>query len=250
MLRRHKLVLMTEDNTPRGAAHSVLKSLIFDVTTDRGTFHFNDGHWYRVEPAFIESLEEYLDARCADMPLPEYNHPTEGAYNLAVAEGDDRFICLDRTNISPTGQAPVEPCDLYAVEDDIATFYHVKVSTHSSALSHHFNQGATALELLRSEPASLEKLRSLLERKAPAEFHATLLEPLANKLHSVKYAIVTHKTKENKTRNLPLFSRISLRRTMRFFDVADVQAVFGFVSDTRPPAEGRPKKRKPKASSG
>ena len=204
-LKRHKLVLTKEDGAPRDIPHQILKSLIFDCTFDGETYHLAEAAWYKVEPTSHEKLNSYLDTVCADLTLPPYNHASEGVYNESVPAANGSFVCLDTENISPTGQTQVEPCDLYAVEDDRAVFFHVKVSTLSSALSHHFNQGANALELILLEEESLTKLKALIKSKAPAVAYASLVAPLDKSSHRVVFAIVTHKPKQKKSLNLPLF---------------------------------------------
>lgn|SRR5258708_275302 len=71
-------------------------------------------------------------------------------------------ICLDETDISPTGQSQIEPCDLLTDADETAVFYHIKRSTLSSQLSHLFNQGMNAIEAVKIEPQSLGKLIELI----------------------------------------------------------------------------------------
>ena len=63
------------------------------------------------------------------------------------------------------------------------------------------------------------------------------------KFHVV-FGIITHKEKAAKSENLPLFSRISLRRVMKDLQLMSVKACYGFINDASPKTEGKKKARK------
>ena len=244
---KHQLKLVDEDNTPKGNNYSVLKCFVFDTSLPdgSGTYHLTEGNWYKVENDYVTKLQAFLDPLCADLPLPVYTHRTEGEYNKAVAEGDDAYLCFDMKSISPSGQSQVEPCDLYAVHDALGTFYHIKVSTFSSQLSHLFNQGTNAIELLKMEEAARDKLDTLVEDSGISDKKRNMFGgPLADQKYSIVFGIVTHKDKARKSLNLPLFSRVSLMRNMKSLKLMSIPAVFGFIDDQSPKKEGKKKKRK------
>lgn len=245
-LHRHALVLTDEDGSPRDR-YSVFRSLVFDTTLEGAegeTFHLCEGNWYRIDNSYIARLSDYLDPLCMDSDLPPYDHPSEGAYNEAVADGDAAVICLDRKNISPDGQSQVEPCDLLALRDGVATFYHVKVSTLSAQLSHLFNQGVNAVELLRLEPQAVDRLEALIRESLVGGDPSLLVALVRNRKYRVVFGIVTRKDPDGRSQNLPLFSRISLMRSMKAFELMDVQARVAFVNDGSEGSEGWKKKRK------
>lgn len=250
-LRRHDLVLADEDGKPRDR-HSIFKSLVFDVTlagATNDTFHLSEGNWYKIDNHYIVRLGAFLDPHWAASNLPPYDHSGEGKYNTAVADGDTDFICLDQKSISPIGQTQVEPCDLLRAVGDTADFYHVKVSTLSAQLSHLFNQGVNAIELLRLEPDSTARLEALI-RGGIAEAKAdTLVALIKGQKCRVIFAIVTRKDAAARALNLPLFSRISLMRSLRTLQLMSVEAQFMFVEDRTGGTEGRKKKRNKKAIS-
>ena len=62
--------------------------------------------------------------------------------------------------------------------------------------------------------------------------------------HHVVFAIVTHKDAKGKSKNLPLFSRISLMRNLKALQVRGVKGSFGFIEDKTPKTEGTKKKRR------
>ncbi|MBN4016436.1 TIGR04141 family sporadically distributed protein [Rhodospirillaceae bacterium AH-315-P19] len=249
-LRRHVLRLTDENGSTRDN-HSIFKSFIYDTTLDGGgeTYHLTEGNWYKVNNDYIVKLEAFLDPLCADLLLPAYTHNGEGAYNAAVAANDASYLCLDKTDISPTGQTQIEPCDLYSVTDDHAVFHHVKRSTLSKQLSHLFNQGANAVELLKLEEEAVEKLKQLINNKTAGSI-AAFSAPIDAKSFEVVFAIITHKDKANKSKNLPLFSRVSLMRNMKALQLMSVKASYGFIVDQTSKAVGKKKPRKKKADGG
>ncbi|MGX4768763.1 DUF6119 family protein [Bradyrhizobium guangdongense] len=229
-IKKHRLLLTTEDGTQRDA-HTIFKSLIFDAQLDGVSYHLCEGNWYRVEKEYMARIKKFLDPLCEKIALPPYDQSSEGAYNQKVAEADPSLVCLDQENISPKGQTAVEPCDLYSVSDGYAVFDHVKVSTLSSKLSHLFNQGTNAVELLRAEEVAALNLEQLIKAKAKPEKVDALLAPLKAAKFSVRFVIVTHKDEARKSENLPLFSRISLMRNMKALQIRGIRGAYGFVPD-------------------
>ena len=247
-LRRHVLVLTDENGNSRDR-FSIYKSLVFDTSLEGAegeTFHLCEGNWYRIENTYIARLSAYLDPLFAASDLPAYAHASEGKYNAAVAAGDAAIACLDTQNISPDGQSAVEPCDLLTVRDGVATFYHVKVSTLSAQLSHLFNQGVNAVELMRLEPQSVDKLEVLIHNLLAGGDPDALLALVRNRVYRVVFGIVTRKDPAGRSLNLPLFSRISLMRAMQALQLMDVPGSVIFIADQSIAADGRKKKRKKK----
>jgi uncharacterized protein (TIGR04141 family) len=247
-LRRHALVLADEDGNARDR-YSIFKGLVFDTTlagAQDETFHLTEGNWYRVEDNYITRLADYLDPLCVPSDLPPYDHASEGEYNAAVAVGDSTIACLDRQNISPDGQTAVEPCDLLTVRDGVAAFYHVKVSTLSAQLSHLFNQGVNAVELMRLEPQAVDRLEGLIRDALAGGDPDVLVALVRERKYRIVFGIVTRKNPAERSANLPLFSRISLMRGMKALQLMDVPGSVIFISDQVAVAAGRKKKRKKK----
>lgn len=236
-IKKHRLLLTSEDGSQRDG-HTLFKSLIFDTQLDGASYHLCEGEWYRVEKDYMVRIQKFLDPLCVNIALPAYEQSSEGAYNQAVAAANPDFICLDEENISPKGQSPVEPCDLYSVSNSCAIFDHVKISTLSSKLSHLFNQGTNAVELLRAESEALDNLKKLIKAKAKPDKLDTFLAPLKASNFSVRFIIVTHKDGSNRSANLPLFSRISLMRNMKALQIRGIKGAYGFVPDVALKAGG------------
>ncbi|HEX2253041.1 MAG TPA: DUF6119 family protein [Thermoanaerobaculia bacterium] len=231
-LRRHRVQITDEDGNPRGSSPPIYKCLVYDTThgAEGATYHLIDGSWYRVDSKYIDRLSNFLDPLCVELPLPPFTMQSEGDYNAHVAANDPGFLCLDRSNISPSGQTQIEACDLYTLEEAGGIFYHVKRSTLSAQLSHLFNQGTNALEVLRLEPEADQKLRNLIQERA-ADRAAEFLSPIDRRDLGVRFAIITHKDARLRSANLPLFSRISLQRSIKALRIMGVEGSFGFVPD-------------------
>ncbi len=249
-LKKHNLVLTNEDGQPRGDRPSILKCLIFDTTLDGGaeTYHLCEGNWYQVNGDYVSSLSDYLDPLCADTTLLAYNHADEAAFNVACADASPARLCMDKGDISPDGQKQVEPCDIFEVVENVIVLHHVKKSTVSALLSHLFNQGLNSIQLIRDEEQALENLKALAADKAPDGQEAEFLDAFDGRNYKVVFQIVTHKDKDDKSLNLPLFSRISLKRTMKELRRMGIEAEYCFVENQAPQTEGKKRKRKKKAT--
>lgn len=248
--KSHKLLLTDEDGNPR-ETYSLFKCFIYSTSLGEArkeTYHLNEGDWYKVDNDYIDKLNDYLDQLCGNLGLPDFNHGSEGDYNEAVAANDPRFLCLDKKNISLPGQNSVEPCDLYSVDNGSAVFHHIKRSTFSAKLSHLFNQGVASIELLKLENRPVDKLKSIIEEIAAEDEKNRFKEPLEleEARFRVEYGIITHKDKEAKSENLPLFSRIILRRVMKHMRIIGVEAIYGFIKDSLPQRPGKKKPSKAK----
>jgi uncharacterized protein (TIGR04141 family) len=251
-IKRHCLVLTDPDGQPRGDRPSILKCLIFDTTLDGGaqTYHLCEGNWYQVNGDYVSALSDYLDPLCAETTLPAYNHDDEAAFNLACTLAAEARLCMDKGNISLVGQKQVEPCDIFEVSDDKIVLHHVKKSTVSATLSHLFNQGLNSIQLIRDETEALENLKALAADQAPDGEEAAFLEAFEGKNYKVTFQIITHKNKDDKSLNLPLFSRISLKRTMKELRRMGIEAEFCFVENQAPRKDGTKRKRNKKAAAG
>ncbi|MFQ6163427.1 DUF6119 family protein [Sinorhizobium meliloti] len=252
-------MMLTDVDGAAGRSYSVYRSLIYDGEPpgEGLVYHLCEGKWYRVEKSYIERLKNYLDAKCSDSDLPPYNHDaekdgkavySEGGYNAAIPHWNNAFICLDQSDISPAGSTEIEPCDIYTVTTDASAscghrgfFYHLKISTRSSHLSHLFNQGVNSADLIQLETASREKMKALVTGKLNGNDPAVFLAPLDSFDFKVIFGIITHKNKDDRSDNLPLFSKISLMRSMQQLDVRKIPSVLMFIEDRSPKKHGHPK---------
>lgn len=240
-LKKFRLVMVNEDQAER-LPFRLTRSLIYDTKLggDKAVYHLTDGNWYRFEDDYVAKLKAYLDPLfVTDASLIAYNHASEGDYNEAAALAIADTVCLDKTNISPTGQTQIEPCDIYSLDGGQALLRHVKISTRSSQLSHLFSQGTTSIELLKLEPAASAKLTALVSAKA-GPFGPALCAPIAASNYAVRYCIITTKPAAGQSDNLPLFSRMNLMRAAKYLKLMGIDRSVCFVPDGSPP---KPKKK-------
>lgn len=223
--------------------YTIYKSLLFEAKLPGSDdiYHLLDRCWYRAKAAFVANLDAELDDYWTANPLPNYSHACERDYNVAAAKMMEGVLCLDRTNVSLKGETDVEPCDLMQKVRDRLVLYHVKISTYSFLLSHLFNQGVNAVELLRQEPSARSNLMRLINRLAKPERVSALWKAVDARQFDVVYGIVTHKPQERKSKNLPLFSRITLRRSIKALRGLDANVRFCFIPNERVKARGRTK---------
>lgn len=222
-LQHHRLSVKDENGSTK-QSFPIYQCLLFDCEVDGNHYHLCDGDWYRVEKDYVQRLKEALDPYFCDHPiLQECDEKLEGDYNQAVADNNNCYVCLDKTNISPAGQAQVEPCDLYTVNGGSANLIHIKISTRSAALSHLFNQGTNSVELLRLNGEARENLKNLL--------NPGLRVPIDEAKFSVTYGIITAKNKTGKSSTLPIFSRISLRRATQSLKLMAIDCNVVLIKD-------------------
>lgn len=238
-LKGDKLYIREGDQGTTQDSHSIYRCCVFDTKldgADSDTYHLCDGAWYRINADFIAEMDGYLDEDKfkANVNFPEFNHKdakgnySEGVYNAAVAEADESLVCLDRKDISPKGETQIEPCDIYTVKNNRCEFYHVKRSTLSAHLSHLFNQGSNSAKLLLGNAESRKKFKKLIGNDYGDEYTQNLTK---RDLYDVVYVIITGKDVAKRSENLPLFSRISLRRNLRDLDLLGVKVGYCFVKD-------------------
>ena len=231
-LKKSYLVLTNDDGEPKGESHNIYKCLIYDTVLDseNDSYHLCDGNWYRVDSGFISELSNFLNPKCGDTEFPNFNHRNEAEFNSSVSESPN-YVCLDTTNIAPDGQTHVEPCDIFELKDGKAVLHHIKRSTRSSMLSHAFNQGINSIHLIRDDESARRKLKLLLASKVDAAVASDFAESVNNDEFEVVFGIITKKNSEQKSLNLPLFSRISLMRSMKDLNRMSIKASYCFIGD-------------------
>ncbi|MFC3909022.1 DUF6119 family protein [Legionella dresdenensis] len=232
-LKKHHLCLTNGEGVARGVRLSVYKSLLFDIKLANQTYHLCEGNWYLVDRNFVTELNTYLDKFCKDTLLPPFNHEDEGHYNKECAHRlSSSFLCLDKGNISPRGQSQIEPCDILEINGEIIILHHVKRSTSSSSLSHLFNQGLNSIRLIRSDDDAYDNLKKkILGSNLESKNNLNLS---SEQKFKVSFQIITSKEQNGLSHNLPLFSRISLKRTIKELSCMGIDAEFCFVKDEKP----------------
>jgi len=222
----HKLKIV-DDNDSIIKEYSIYKSFLFDCELNGNVYHLCDGEWYFIETDFIVKLSTELDPFFIDTHqfLHQCEEKREDNYNKSVANAHINVISLDKKSISPHGQYQVEPCDLIYIKDDFLEMAHIKISTRSSSLSHLFNQGVNAVELLRRNEEAVNKLKELIDD------NVEMLPFIEQGKYSISYGIITKNDKQRKSKSLPIFSRISLLRTANALKTMNIPVRIYFIYD-------------------
>lgn len=229
LFNRHKIKIVDENGYTK-KEYSIYKSFLFDCELEGSNYHLCEGEWYFIETNYIQKLSSSLNPYFIDNHnlLHQCDVKREDEYNVSVSDIHPSVICLDKENIAPTGQYQVEPCDLISVVNDRAHLIHVKISTRSANLSHLFNQGVNSIELLRMEQESKDKLKALVNNDP-------ILSSIIDKEHfTVIYGIITKKAGVNlddRSKNLPIFSRISLLRVVNLLRMMNIPCSVYFIMD-------------------
>nr|WP_249418317.1 TIGR04141 family sporadically distributed protein [Citrobacter freundii] len=226
---------------------SIYRCMISDeriqANNEEVIYHMCDGAWYKVDANYLQELTNYINSKCIVSPLPGYDHDiiednkrlySEEKYNADVPYLRPGFICLDQTDISPDGHSQIEPCDLISLESDQCAFYHIKISSRSSQLSHLFNQGSNSIELLLSEPQCSVKLTGLITQSGNTPLTQGLENAITQQKFKVIYGVITRKPQLNASGNLPLFSKISLRRNFKALELMRTDCNLTFINDISP----------------
>ncbi|WP_236796954.1 DUF6119 family protein [Amycolatopsis sp. GM8] len=159
-----------------GGGVSALHWLAAEVVEPDSRFVLIDGDWYQLGERYVAHVERVVSDAFAnrpdwtlppweDAPRNEQGRVVEAAYNVYVAEQDDRFLCLDRsllkTRVHPRG---FEACDLLGPDNVLVHVKKVSGGTGSSVLSHLFAQGLVSAESLTDRETWDRFVRLVAER--------------------------------------------------------------------------------------
>lgn len=184
----------------------VYQCIYCELTLDGETYSLTNGKWYKIDVDFLENLDDSIrNIPVSTIPLPEYSEKSEEQYNQKVVSNDNRFVLMDKKNISyGGGSSRIELCDIYTNDKKLI---HVKRYGGSSVLSHLFSQGLVSTQLILSDG----NFRALVNTKLPKTHRlpAKNEKPKANEFEVI-YVIASNE-KKTTALDLPLFSKINLR---------------------------------------
>lgn len=189
---------------------SVYKCIYAELNIDDASYLLNNGRWYRIDTDFVTEV----DRACKEIPrwnvpLPDYEAKSEGAYNLFVADNQpNEFDLMDQKLIMHGGGASrIEACDLYHISKALV---HVKRYGGSSTLSHLFAQGRVSGEIFKTD----KNFRNKVNAKLSDEFKFSDPEnpPVENE-YAIVFAVISDS--EGDELVLPFFSRLNLRHIYR-----------------------------------
>ncbi|MDG1154355.1 MAG: TIGR04141 family sporadically distributed protein [Alphaproteobacteria bacterium] len=250
-LKKDKIRVFDEESCKN--SFSVYKCLFGDVKLENNkdesennkdenkTYHLYNGNWYEIETDHIKKMKIQID-KLFEKPhkrLINFNHKNENEYNKYVANKSSNFLCLDCKNISPDKKSTqIEPCDLYNEESEKGVLYHVKIGIGSSKLSHLFNQGINSIVTLKQNDSSIKKMDELIKSK-----YGSIKSKIDENKILIYYVIVTPKDPENKSENLPYFSKLSLYHTLNDMKLYGINMKVCYVIDQKEREKQKQKKQ-------
>jgi uncharacterized protein (TIGR04141 family) len=127
------------------------------------TYVLVDGEVCRVDASFLEQLDSYLaNHQSVNRLVPYSPGELEGPYNGRAAH-ETQMLVLDKTDIRPSGETQIEPCDLLSLD---GTLYHVKRHSTAAGISHLTHQALASATVLLHEPESRQKLCALVDQSS------------------------------------------------------------------------------------
>jgi uncharacterized protein (TIGR04141 family) len=132
-----------------------------------------DGEWYELGANYLAQLrqdvERLLTRSSGVVTLPGWKRRANGKYeeekdyNDRVADGDPRYVRLDRRLVQtqPGRSSGIEICDLLGPDDELI---HVKKASSSAPLSHLFAQGLVSAQALFQQAEVRKSFADLVRR--------------------------------------------------------------------------------------
>ena len=182
-----------------------------------GQYVISNGQWYRVDQDFVNEVNDYYNSvqlSTLDL-LTAHTNEEEGAYNKRASDANSatRLLMDKRCVVPGANQDKIEFCDIYTIDKNLI---HVKRYSSSATLSHLFNQGSVAGELLM-QSSFREKLNDKLNDLETNEEHRDLTQWKVNvadgdfhrEQYNMVFAIISSSAEERPP--VPFFSKITLR---------------------------------------
>lgn len=241
-LKEHQLVLLDENHKVK-KQYNIYKCLSLEsLTSNQDSNYLLNGKWYKIAKDYLYTLRDRLDKYYEnDSILPDYSHGSEAEYNISVFSHSPNLLCLDKKLCSIKGQGPskFEFCDLYEASGEQNIFYHIKHGVNSAKLSHLFQQGLTSIDLIKNDNNSKDTLTNLIietrqeKNGIQANDAISVNAFLRNGKYKVIYGIINPKDASKKSKNLPIFSCISLKNAIDRLKMQNVEVAFCFIKNAK-----------------
>jgi len=171
------------------------------------------GQWFRVEDTFVQKVSQFIQA-LPDPAIPIVSarkDEKEADYNNRLAASSANYCLMDQKLVKcDDALTQVEVCDVASKQKQLI---HVKRKTHSSSLSHLFNQGLVSTQLLAGDLSFRREARAHISGWSTIEGDAVFPSERPNMSdYEIIYGIITSKQGTWDT-DLPFFSQLSLMNT-------------------------------------
>lgn len=231
------IALMNDDNK-RIDSYTIFDYLVYEFDYNDKKYLYSSNQIFEIKSDYFKSIIDDIDKY--ELPLidstinipkiyckdevslkgkPTIKVEEEGDYNLRfVSLNNDKCICLDKNNFRDFPNRPndqVEICDIVTANKELICVKTYKSS--SSVLSHLFMQGIVSSELLIDVREYRKKLKNSVKHKF---IDFIDLDNLNRKEITFVYAICIKKDGRIAD-NLPFFSKISLRQSIKNLRILD-----------------------------
>lgn len=222
-----------DENPQRPKKMALMSNLVCETNIKGQKYYLDGGKWYHINSNFLNNISRAIDDICTPTELPKYtlDGSNEGEYNKSACKENQNRLCLDKDNLHIKGY-PIEACDIFEKKEEELIFHCVKISTRSSSLSHLFNQGYNAVRLIKIDLEIREKFIKKITDAINNQTGKTIAVPnleKGNYSYKVIFHIITDKPSSKKSKNLPLFSRVSLYRVIQSFKLMGVKVELAFI---------------------
>jgi uncharacterized protein (TIGR04141 family) len=210
-LKGQKIYCFSKENEVPTDSWSLYKCLYGQLTFDNKEYCIDSGHWYEINKDYAKTVNEnYESIPLSSIPFHNATINTdEGKYNSDMADESDDYLCMDKQNISAKGyNSKIEVCDvLYKNKILICN----KMYTGSATLSHLFNQGKVAVQLLRRDIDFVDKANKKIseildEEKRTSDYDNFKLDK--NSIEEVVFGIIGKFSSDRP--KIPFFSKVIL----------------------------------------
>ncbi len=190
------------------------------------TYILNEGEWFQINDEFLDkinnSYQELLLKSGGITDFPECNFSKEKDYNEHISGSMD-YVLMDADNIQHGGNhSSIELCDLFSKNKELI---HVKNYHGASTLSHLFNQGVNSAILIKEDTEFLNKANQKISNKFA---DCTIPQGFNPSEYKIIYLILSEKD----NLEIPLFSKISLRRAKRDLERMNYNVFLKFAKKT------------------
>lgn len=182
-----------------------------EITENGNTCILSNGKWYEIEINFADLVNTYFESVRSSAPAMSLPSSIAGehedVYNERAATECLDTCCMDRKLIAYGGGASkIEFCDLLANDKKII---HVKRYGASSVLSHLFSQGLVSGDLFLSDQEFRNKIRDILPSTYKSLVPNATPDPTE---YTIIFAVIS---KSNNLIDIPFFSKVNLRNTIK-----------------------------------
>lgn len=213
-LKKCRIYQFDNDETTVTNNWSVHHCLYAEVTLDNEIYILTEGAWYNVYQDFVKSVQSEIDGVPPyGKELAKWGDEHEQHYNERISDqSNGHYALMDRKQIRHGGgSSSIEFCDLLSADKEII---HVKNYSGSSVLSHLFHQGTVSAVMTAGDL----DFRRKVNKKLPN----THKIPEDNSFNTSDYEVVyAIGTREPMTFELPFFSKVSLRNSVRQLRVSN-----------------------------